>query len=109
MMVIDAMINMRVKINLKTLFLQDVIASIHANRCLQLFPSRPENEGNAIEDLYIQANAIKGLVELVKGNIVSGQDLFLLRSLLLLAFVQEMTDLSLFCISGVTLSHVPIQ
>eukprot|EP00268_Persea_americana_P016265 TRINITY_DN17698_c0_g2_i1.p1 TRINITY_DN17698_c0_g2~~TRINITY_DN17698_c0_g2_i1.p1 ORF type:complete len:433 (-),score=75.12 TRINITY_DN17698_c0_g2_i1:711-2009(-) len=52
---------------------KDVIASIHANRCLQLFPSRPENEGNAIEDLYIQANAIKGLVELVKGNIVSAE------------------------------------
>lgn len=52
---------------------QDVTSSILADKCLQLFTSRPENEGNAIEDLYIRANAIKGLVELLVGNIVSAE------------------------------------
>lgn len=61
-----------VKIHLKILSLQDVTSSILADKCLQLFTSKPKNEGNAIEDLYIRANAIKGLVELVIGNIVSG-------------------------------------
>lgn len=48
-----------------------------ADKCLQLFTSRHENEDNAIEDLHIRANTIKGLVDLVIGNIESGSELLL--------------------------------
>ncbi|XP_058109539.1 uncharacterized protein LOC131252826 isoform X2 [Magnolia sinica] len=51
---------------------QDVTSSVPADECLQLLKNTPKDESSTFKALHLRANAVKGLADLVTGDLTSG-------------------------------------
>ncbi|XP_058109538.1 uncharacterized protein LOC131252826 isoform X1 [Magnolia sinica] len=55
---------------------QDVTSSVPADECLQLLKNTPKDESSTFKALHLRANAVKGLADLVTGDLTSGNSYF---------------------------------